>query len=318
MLPHKLSSMNASFASLDSDSNVITTLFSPTADSGTVGFQGSALAKGTVRDRERTSTPTPMLGVQQPVFQPVTRQSSFSNEGRITPTFDDGAKKMMGREKGAMSYSAEDHIYLLSGMKTITDSFNATESSPEWKSLYKLMVEQYYKINGYNMRPSSMLQSHFVDMYSAFKNGIRISSLASTKVKNIAPNTLSAHNLKDVQSKIKSTETLQNQKQNREKQGRHDPSSALVKSEPDVIGINDDCQIATEAAATTDSQETKSNISSNLKVVNEESEGSIPGEPPTKLLLIKPYHFDKYRGFAEVNNQSGVDLTATQGKEQSE
>jgi hypothetical protein len=77
--------------------------------------------------------------------------------------------------------------------------------------------------------------------------------------------------LKDVQSKIKSTETLQNQKQNREKQGRHDPSSAPVKSEPDVIGVNDDCQIVTEAAATTDSQETKSNISSNLKVVNEES-----------------------------------------------
>jgi hypothetical protein len=72
-----------------------------------------------------------------------------------------------------MSYSAEEHVYLFSGMKTITNSFNASESSPEWKSLYKLMVEQYYKIYGYNVRPSSMLQSHFVDMYSAFKNGIR-------------------------------------------------------------------------------------------------------------------------------------------------
>jgi hypothetical protein len=173
MLPHKLPSFNESFASLDSDSNVRTTLFSPTADIVTMGFHGSAGAKGTARDRERTSTPTPMLGVQQPVFQPVTRQSSFSNEGRITPTFDDGAKKVTGREKGAMSYSAEEHVYLLSGMKTITDSFNASESSPEWKSLYKLMVEQYYKTYGYNVRPSSKLQSHFVDMYSAFKNGIR-------------------------------------------------------------------------------------------------------------------------------------------------
>jgi hypothetical protein len=149
--------MNASFASLDSDSNVITTLFSPTADSGTVGFQGSALAKGTVRDRERTSTPTPILSVQQPVVMQVTRQSSFPNEGRITPTFDDGAKKLTGREKGAMSYPAEEHVYLLSGMKTITKSFNASESSLEWKSLYKLMVEQYYKIYGYNVRPSSTL-----------------------------------------------------------------------------------------------------------------------------------------------------------------
>lgn len=48
------------------------------------------------------------------------------------------------------------------------------------------------------------------------------------------------------------------------------------------------------------------------------SQGSVPGEPPTNLLLIKPYHFDKFRGFAEVNNQAGVDVTATQGKEQSE
>jgi len=72
MLPHKLSYMNASFASLDSDSNVITTLFSPTADSDTMGFQGSASAKGTARDRERTSTPTLMLSVQQPVVMQVT------------------------------------------------------------------------------------------------------------------------------------------------------------------------------------------------------------------------------------------------------
>ena len=73
--------------------------------------KGSALSKGTARDRERTSMPAPMLGVQQPV--------------------DDGAKKLMGREKGAKSYSAEEHVYLLSGMKTITNSFNASESSPE-------------------------------------------------------------------------------------------------------------------------------------------------------------------------------------------
>jgi len=42
MLPPKLSSFNESFASLESASNVRTTFFSPTADSATMGFQGSA------------------------------------------------------------------------------------------------------------------------------------------------------------------------------------------------------------------------------------------------------------------------------------
>jgi hypothetical protein len=76
-----------------------------------------------------------------------------------------------------MSYSAEEHTYLLSGMKIIPNSFNASESLPEWKSLHKLMVEQYYNPYGYNLRPSATLQLHFVDVYSAFKTGIRGLSL---------------------------------------------------------------------------------------------------------------------------------------------
>jgi hypothetical protein len=58
-------------------------------------------------------------------------------------------------------------------MKIIPNSINASESSPEWKSLYKLKVEQYYNAYGFNTRPLAMLQSHFVDLYGAFKNGIR-------------------------------------------------------------------------------------------------------------------------------------------------
>jgi hypothetical protein len=68
-----------------------------------------------------------------------------------------------------------------------------------------------------------------------------------------------------------------------------------------------------KAAIIDDREDVWANASDNIT-----SEGSIPGEPPTNLILIKPYHFDKFRGFAEVNNQSGVDLTSTQGKEQSE
>jgi hypothetical protein len=72
-----------------------------------------------------------------------------------------------------MSYSVEEHTYLLSGMNSVTVSFNASESSLELKALYKLMVEQYYNAFGYNCRPLATLQSHFVNLYSAFKNGIR-------------------------------------------------------------------------------------------------------------------------------------------------
>ncbi len=76
-----------------------------------------------------------------------------------------------GRERGVMSYSVE--AYLLSGMKSVADSFNASESSLEWKALYKLMVGQYHNAFGYNCRPLATLQSYFVDLYSVIKNGIR-------------------------------------------------------------------------------------------------------------------------------------------------
>jgi hypothetical protein len=58
MFPHILPLCNEPFASLDLANKVRTTLFSPTADSGTIGFQGTA------RDsRERNSMPTPMLNI---------------------------------------------------------------------------------------------------------------------------------------------------------------------------------------------------------------------------------------------------------------
>jgi RNA polymerase II subunit A C-terminal domain phosphatase len=36
-----------------------------------------------------------------------------------------------------------------------------------------------------------------------------------------------------------------------------------------------------------------------------------PGEPPDNLLLVRPYHWDTFVGFADVNNASGVDLSST-------
>lgn len=34
-----------------------------------------------------------------------------------------------------------------------------------------------------------------------------------------------------------------------------------------------------------------------------------PGEPPDNLLLVKPYHWQPFNGYADVNNSSGQDLT---------
>jgi RNA polymerase II subunit A-like phosphatase len=34
-----------------------------------------------------------------------------------------------------------------------------------------------------------------------------------------------------------------------------------------------------------------------------------PGEPPENLLLVRPYHWESFVGFADVNNSSGVDLS---------
>lgn len=36
-----------------------------------------------------------------------------------------------------------------------------------------------------------------------------------------------------------------------------------------------------------------------------------PGEPPDNLLLVKPYHWKPFRGYADVNNASGQDLSKT-------
>ena len=34
-----------------------------------------------------------------------------------------------------------------------------------------------------------------------------------------------------------------------------------------------------------------------------------PGEPPDNLLLVRPYHWKPFAGFADVNNEAGVDMT---------
>jgi hypothetical protein len=51
--------------------------------------------------------------------------------------------------------------------------------------------------------------------------------------------------------------------------------------------------------------------------VDNDTVGRRKGEPPINLLLVKPYHHQKFRGYAEVNNAAGEDLTASSSSKQS-
>ena len=80
-----------------------------------------------------------------------------------------------GREKGAMAYSADEHVALLTIVSSVKGAFNVSESSPLWASVYKQMCDGFYSTTC--QRLSSALHGHFVELYSSFKLGIHNLSL---------------------------------------------------------------------------------------------------------------------------------------------
>ena len=108
---------------------------------------------------------------------------SSISDGRVTPSFDlqgvakGGKTGKDGREKGAVAYCAAEHTALLTYIAAVPDSFNASESSDEWKMVYKAMVQGYYMNLALMPRQSTTLQGHFVDLYSGLKQGVRGLSL---------------------------------------------------------------------------------------------------------------------------------------------
>jgi hypothetical protein len=56
-------------------------------------------------------------------------------------------------------------------MSQVPDSFNYSESSPEWVEVYKRMIAEFYQ-SGLT-RLSGALHGNSVDLYGAFKVGIR-------------------------------------------------------------------------------------------------------------------------------------------------
>jgi hypothetical protein len=81
----------------------------------------------------------------------------------------------IGREKGSGAYSAVEHVALLSIIFQVPGAFNCCESSPQWEEVHRRMNTAFYQSGG--TRLSSALHGHFLDLYRAFKLGIRNLSL---------------------------------------------------------------------------------------------------------------------------------------------
>jgi len=126
--------------------------------------------EGVVETARRSSTP--ISGRETP---------SSCNDGKPEDKPFDGkpAAKVVGkgREKGSSAYSVDEHIAVLSLMLSEPDAFNASESSTEWRNLYQELCQNYYIPGGHGGRLSSALHGHIVELYGAFKKGVRNLSL---------------------------------------------------------------------------------------------------------------------------------------------
>jgi len=100
-------------------------------------------------------------------IHPIPRQGTFV----VLDVEGLASKKTSGREKGATTYSSVEHVALLSVISQVPDAFNCSESSPQWEEVYKRMIAEFYQSGP--TRHSGALHGHFVDLYSAFKVGIR-------------------------------------------------------------------------------------------------------------------------------------------------
>jgi hypothetical protein len=58
-------------------------------------------------------------------------------------------------------------------MGYVENAFNSAESSDEWKLVYHSMVKSHYAALGKVLCASKMLHDQFMDLYSAFKSGIK-------------------------------------------------------------------------------------------------------------------------------------------------
>jgi hypothetical protein len=183
---HTLSQKSSASASSNSNGTSPIVTQSPDAVLPTTGVLSAAQQLPSGSTNERVS-PLIFLSPNAGASASSHRSSSVSS-GRTTPTemlstsaaagkTEKVGNNKSGREKGAYTYSTEEHSALLKLLMCEPNSFNSSESSPEWRKVHKDMVENYYLQLGVVPRASSTLHSHFMELYSAFKQGVRSLSL---------------------------------------------------------------------------------------------------------------------------------------------
>ncbi len=79
-------------------------------------------------------------------------------------------------------YTTTEHVALLSIISEVHDAFNASESPPQWDTVFNHMQAEFYLTGG--AWTSSALHGHFVDLYSAFKQTIHQLSLPGSAKKS--------------------------------------------------------------------------------------------------------------------------------------
>jgi hypothetical protein len=96
---------------------------------------------------------------------------SSDRDAAVTNSDGNGTKvdEKTGREKGAVVYGVEEHLTLLHVVSATSNSFNSSETSPEWRAAYKEMCKSYYVHWGTQPRLSTTLHAHLVEMYGAIK-----------------------------------------------------------------------------------------------------------------------------------------------------
>jgi hypothetical protein len=198
---------NMSSSSSSSNEEVASLMFSPPGISGVASFPSSSNSAaelcildvgnsnqfGSAASSGR-STPVATSGRNTPVAAMTTVSESGNTES-----------VKAGRERGAFAYSANEHLALLVALQSTPNSFNVGEGCDEWRSAYQEMVTSYYHPNN-RMRMSSTLHAHFVELYSAFKAGIRTLSVLPNSPK--CPSSVSAANQEESEFYIKSLHSL--------------------------------------------------------------------------------------------------------------
>jgi len=157
-------------------SNQLVTIFSPppndpssgrTTPSSIGGASSGRASALTVRSNTSDHISFDTQGPPNTTIRPTPRQGSFV----IVDAEGLASKKPSGGDKGAITYSSVEHVALLSIISQVPDSFNFSKSSPQWEEVYKRMIAEFYQSGP--TRLSGALYGHFLDLYGAFKVGIR-------------------------------------------------------------------------------------------------------------------------------------------------